>query len=221
MGLALAQQGDVESARGAFLTCMALGDPEWSPRSAAMLGEILWGHGNAEAAEPILRRAVESSHPEWSAAAGVTLGVVLAHRGDHAGAERAYQAVIAAGHRPHAALAWFNLGTLHQHRRDWGAAVAAYRQAMATEDVEVGPKAAVNLGFVLFSEVGDAAGAEEAFATAIASRHPEQAPLAARNLEALRALQGSGAPTIVVDDAVNVSTGRGRGGLKWRFWKKA
>ena len=34
MGDYLARQGDVESARGAFQSAIAMHDPEWSPRAA-------------------------------------------------------------------------------------------------------------------------------------------------------------------------------------------
>ena len=42
MGDYLARQGDVESARGAFQSAIAMHDPEWSPRAAYHLGELLW-----------------------------------------------------------------------------------------------------------------------------------------------------------------------------------
>ncbi len=83
---------------------------------------------------------------------------------------------------------------------------------------EFGPRAMVNVGFVLFNHQDDPAGAEEAFRAAIASDHPVQAPLALQNLVAMRAVQTAGGTVESVDDDVNVADGRGPGRLKWRFW---
>jgi len=79
---------DFESARGAFLTCLALHDPEWSHRAAVVLGDLLRERGDAHAAEPLLRTAVDSRHPEWAAHAGIVLGIVLAPRGERGRAWR-------------------------------------------------------------------------------------------------------------------------------------
>ena len=35
----LEQQGDFESARGAYISCMSFRDAEWSPRAAFTLGD--------------------------------------------------------------------------------------------------------------------------------------------------------------------------------------
>lgn len=216
----MAQQGDFESARGALLVCMSLGDPEWSPRAAAMLGEMLWERGDADAAEPVLRVAVDFGHEEWSAAAGVTLGVVLAHRGD-IDAEQAYRAVIATGHVDHGPNAWFNLGALHQERGDFDDAVAAYRVALASGHADIAPKAAVNLGFVLFTELDDSAGAEEAFTAAVASGDPVQAELAAANLAAMRQFTSDEdrSGELAIDDPTSVATGVPTR-FKWRLWNR-
>ena len=48
LGTHLAGQGDFEAARGALLSCLSAGDPEWSPRAAEMLGEMLWDRGDPE-----------------------------------------------------------------------------------------------------------------------------------------------------------------------------
>jgi tetratricopeptide (TPR) repeat protein len=111
-------------------------------------------------------------------------GAAAAARDERTTAERAYHAA-AAGHPEHAANAWFNLGTLYQRHGDVPAAVAAYRYTMTLGHPQFAPKAAVNLGFVLFTELGDLPGARAAFAAAIASGHPVQAPLAASNLAAM------------------------------------
>jgi hypothetical protein len=54
MGDLLARQGDVESARGAFQSAIAMRDPEWSPRAAYHLGELLWAARDPDGAEAAL-----------------------------------------------------------------------------------------------------------------------------------------------------------------------
>ena len=51
MGDLLARQGDVEQARGAFQSAIAMRDPEWSPRAAYHLGELLWAVRDPRGAE--------------------------------------------------------------------------------------------------------------------------------------------------------------------------
>lgn len=116
--------------------------------------------------------------------------------------------------------AWFNLGALHQQSGDYGAAVAAFRQALDSGHAEFAPKAAVNLGFVLFNHVGDVAGAEQAFRAAVASGHPEQAQLATMNLASMRQLVAQGiSPDDAVDDPTDVATGRPTR-FKLRLWRR-
>jgi tetratricopeptide (TPR) repeat protein len=221
VGDRLARQRDFEGARGAFQTAISLGDPEWSPRAAYGLGSLLWNLGDPGGAEPILRVAINAGHPDWTPAAEVVQGVICAARQDVAGATRAYGAAIASEHPEHAANAWFNLGTLHQQRGETMLAVTAYRRAISFEHPELSPKAAVNLGYVLFNQLGQAAEAEAAFQVAIASDNQQQAELARQNLTAMRQLSraaGRGERHQVVDDQVDVSVGRGKGGLKWRRW---
>jgi len=64
MGDYLARQGDVESARGAFQSAIAMNDPEWSPRAAYHLGELLWQVDDPEGAEAALWVAIQARHPE-------------------------------------------------------------------------------------------------------------------------------------------------------------
>jgi tetratricopeptide (TPR) repeat protein len=221
MGDALARQGDFESARGALQTAMSRDDPEWSPRAAYVLGDLLWQLGDPGSAEPVLRVACDSGHPDWAPAAEVGRGVICAARRDVAGAMRAYGAATASEHPKHAANAWFNLGTLHQQRGETSLAVIAYRRAIAFQHPELSPKAAVNLGYVLFNQLGQVQEAEEAFQIAITSQNEEQAQLAKQNLAAMRQLVRAnqrGDRHDVVDDPVDVSVGRGKGGLKWRRW---
>jgi len=221
LGDALARQGDFFSARGAFQTAISHNDPEWSPRAACVLGDLLWSQGDAASAEPILAIARQSGHPDWGPAAEVVQGVICAARSDMGGAMRAYGAAIASQHPTHAANAWFNLGTLHQQRREWVLAVTAFQRAIDFRHPEFSPKAAVNLGYVLFNNLGQVEEAEQAFAVAIHSENREQAELARMNLEAMRQLAAAnqkGDQLTGVDDPVNVSTGRGKGGLKWRRW---
>jgi len=73
---------------------------------------------------------------------------------------------------------------------------------------------------LLFNQLGQAAEAEAAFQVA-ASDNQQQAELARQNLTAMRQLSraaGRGERHQVVDDQVDVSVGRGKGGLKWRRW---
>jgi tetratricopeptide (TPR) repeat protein len=213
LGDRLARQRDFEGARGAFQTAISLGNPEWSPRAAYGLGSLLWNLGDPGGAEPILRVAINAGHPDWTPAAEVVQGV--------AGATRAYGSAIASEHPEHAANAWFNLGTLHQQRGETMLAVTAYRRAISFEHPELSPKAAVNLGYVLFNQLGQAAEAEAAFQVAIASDNRQQAELARQNLTAMRQLSRAadrGERHDVVDDQVDVSVGRAKGGLKWRRW---
>jgi Flp pilus assembly protein TadD len=69
LGDLLARQGDVESARGAFQSAVAMHDPEWSPWAAYHLGELLWAVRDPAGAEAALRVATDAGHPEWSPAA--------------------------------------------------------------------------------------------------------------------------------------------------------
>jgi hypothetical protein len=64
---------------------------------------------------------------------------------------------------------------------------------MASGHPTFAPKAAVNLGFVLFNDLHDAAGAREAFEVALQSGDQEQVGLAAMNLAAMDQL-GLNAP---------------------------
>ena len=64
MGDYLARQGDVESARGAFQSAIAMNDPEWSPRAAYHLGELLWQVDDPEGADAALWVAIQARHPE-------------------------------------------------------------------------------------------------------------------------------------------------------------
>jgi tetratricopeptide (TPR) repeat protein len=221
LGDALARQGDLLSARGALQTAISLNDPEWSPRAACVLGDLLWTQGDPAGAEPFLAVARDSGHPDWAPAAEVVQGVICASRRDVSGAMRAYGAAIASEHPKHAANAWFNLGTLHQQRGEWTLAVIAFRRAIDFRHPEFSPKAAVNLGYVLFNHLGQVEEAEQAFAVAVNSGNQEQAELAKMNLATMRHLAAAnrrGDRHAVVDDSVDVSTGRGKGGLKWRQW---
>ena len=219
MGDLLARQGDVESARGAFQSAIAMGDPEWSPRAAYHLGELLWAVRDPGGAEAALGVAVAAGHPEWSPAAEVVQGVICAARQDMGGATRAYGAAIASEHPTHAARAWFNLGTLHQQRSETGLAVVAYRRAIDYRHSELSPRAAVNLGYVLFNDLGQVEDAEAAFQVAIDSSDAEQAQLARQNLAAMRQLTAArrrGDRHDIVEDAKDLSVGRGKGSQKWR-----
>jgi hypothetical protein len=68
MGDYLARQGDAESATGAFRSAIAHDDPEWSPRAAYHLGELLWAARDPGGAEAALRVATDARHPEESPA---------------------------------------------------------------------------------------------------------------------------------------------------------
>lgn len=72
---------------------------------------------------------------------------------------------------------------------------------------------------MLFTELGDVAGARTAFAAAIASGHPVQARLAAGNLAAMEQIAAAD-HLEPVDDGVNVADGRGPGRLKFRIWRR-
>jgi tetratricopeptide (TPR) repeat protein len=218
VAVALEQQGDFESARGAYLSCMALRDPEWSPRAAVTLGEALFRRDDLEAALGILR-AAEPNDSVWSARAKVIAGAVYARLGDLGAAEEAFRAAIASGHHDCAPMAWFNLGTLHQQAKAYHRALQAYEQALSSGHPEFAPRAAVNIGFVRFNCLGDVVGAEQALRTALASGHPQQAPLAAQNLAAIRDVlaKGGAQEHESFDDGVDVTDSRTP--LKHRFWK--
>ncbi|WP_327001186.1 tetratricopeptide repeat protein [Dactylosporangium sp. NBC_01737] len=232
LGALLFERGDVAGAR----ECLRRSDQRGSALGAFRLGFLLANQRDYAAAEEAYRRAVERGN-EWAAgnlatlgryrerrdasdpAALVRAGVTYAEAGDTARAEQAYAAAIDAGHPDHTANAWFNLGTLHQHNGSVGAAVRAYRTAMALRHPEFSPKAAVNLGFVLFNALDDGPGARAAFEAAVASGHPVQAPLAARNLAAMDRVLAGHDDLEPVDDDVNVAVGRGPGGFKIRRWR--
>ena len=133
----------------------------------------------------------------------MTLGLIHASRGDTAAAEAQCRAVADTGHPQHAPHAWFNLGTMHQRRREARRAIAAYREVLAADRSEYTARAALNLGFVLFNQLGDVAGAEQAFQLAIETGQPDQARMAALNLAAMRHLARTGPQGIryaAVDD---------------------
>jgi tetratricopeptide (TPR) repeat protein len=97
----------------------------------------------------------------------------------------------------------------------------AYRRAIELDHSELSPRAAVNLGYVLFNQAGMVEEAEEAFQIAIDSDDAEQAQLARQNLAAMRQLTAErqqGERHWIVEDARDVSVGRGKDGLKWRRW---
>ena len=214
-------EGDVESARGALLTAIRAEDPEWSPRASYTLGEFLWNQGDAAGAQEALEVALAAGHPEWTPGAQIVAGVVAASRGDRAAAVAAYRAAIDSGHRVHAPAAWFNLGTLHQQSGAVDDAVAAYEFAMASDQPALRAKAAVNLGFVLFTERGDLDEARQAFEAAVAAGDPEQTELARQSLAALDVPAAHFRPDAaveVIDDGVDVSVGHGGRQVKRRMW---
>jgi tetratricopeptide (TPR) repeat protein len=99
--------------------------------------------------------------------------------------------------------------------------VAAYRRAIELDHPELSPKAAVNLGYVLFNQAGMVEEAEAAFQIAIDSDNAEQARLARQNVAAMHQLTAErqqGERHWLVEDARDVSVGRGTKGLKWRRW---
>jgi len=233
LGVLLFERGDVAGSREALTRSDARGSALGSFR----LGFLLADQGEYDAAEHAYRRAVargnrdavgnlahlerlRRTRDERDPQALLEAGVRFAAAGDVDRAERAYYATIETAHPDHAANAWFNLGALHQHHGDVEAALAAYGTVLALGHPEFGPRAAVNVGFVLFNARGDAVGAEMAFQAAIETGHPVQAPLARRNLEAMRAVQAAGPTLEPVDDDVNVADGRGPGRLKWRVWRR-
>jgi tetratricopeptide (TPR) repeat protein len=217
-----APDDQIESAKGAFISAIHYGSPEWSPRAAFVLGDLYRQEGDLSAAERYLHIARDSGHPEWAPLAEISEGVLLMTRGDVQGAQRAYEAVIASDHPMHTPNAWFNLGTIYQQQREFPAAIAAFRKAMASGHPTFAPKAAVNLGFVLFNDLHDAAGAREAFEVALQSGDQEQVGLAAMNLAAMDQLgaeRAAGQGYDAHDDRVNVATDRDAP-LKFRRWFK-
>lgn len=232
LGVLLFERGDIAGAR----EVLTRSDERGSALGAFRLGFLLAHEREYDAAEHAYRRAgargnrsaagnlaslagFRQTRDERDPEALLKIGARFAAAGDIVRAERAYYATIDTAHSDHAANAWFNLGALHQEREDYGAALAAYRTVIALGHPEFGPRAMVNVGFVLFNHQDDPAGAVEAFQAAIATEHPVQAPLAAQNLAAMRAVQTAGGTVESVDDDdVNVANGRGPGHLKWRFW---
>lgn len=233
LGVLLFERGDVDGAR----EVLTRSDERGSGLGSFRLGFLLTHVREYDAAARAYRRAVargntnaagnlaglarfRESRDDRDPAALLAAGARFAAAGDAVRAERAYYATIDTAHPDHAANAWFNLGALHQQHGDVGAALAAYRTVIALGHGEFGPRALVNVGFVLFNHRGDAVGAEEAFRAAIASHHPVQAPLARRNLEAMRAVLAASGMLEPEDDDVNLADGRGPGRLKYRFWRR-
>lgn len=94
-------EGDVEAARGALLTAITAGDPEWSPRASYVLGDFLLQQGDASGAQRALSVALDAGHPEWTPGAQVVAGVLAAAGGDRIAAEAQYRAAIGSGHPQH------------------------------------------------------------------------------------------------------------------------
>ncbi len=210
-----------ESARGALQHAISLGDPEWSPRAAYVLGELSVVRGRLDVADHNTRLAIDSGHPDWAPAAYVVLGLLEVARGNKGAAMSAYDTAIASGHPEHAPHAWFNMGTLIQSRGEAGAALYAFQQAVISEHPMYAAKAAVNLGFVAFNDLGDVAMARAAFHTALSYGDPQQSALAAQNLAAMDHLTAegdAGRPQQVTDDGVNVSQARPQDPIKRRWF---
>lgn len=184
--MAMLDRGQHDRARRMLNDCAAAGDREWSPRAAAMLGEMLWADGDADGAKRALSTAIGHRHPEWTPPAALTMGVVLTAQGDDEGALTYYRSVLDSGHPRHVPVAAFNMGLVLAGRGDVDGAAAAYRQAVGSRHSDMAPRAAVNLG-VLLSRTGRTADALEAFRFAADSGHPEQAALAVRNIAAMQA----------------------------------
>jgi len=83
----------------------------------------------------------------------------------------------------------FVVGSAAYLRENLDAAEDALAKAANSDDPEVAPSAAFNLG-VLLAEQGEHERAEQAFQQAVDSGHPEAAPMAANNLGFLLAEQG-------------------------------
>jgi Flp pilus assembly protein TadD len=217
----LAPDDDQEAACGAFVTAMHAGDPEWSPRASCVLGEMMLERGDPDSAARYLQLALASSHADWKPKADLLDGLVRAARGDVAGAVAAYGRAIVSRHSTYCPNGWFNLGVLHQGRGEVVHAVDAFRQAMALNDVEFRAKASVNLGFMLFNQMGDVEGAREAYIQAVATGHPQQSVLARKNLEALEALARSQLGWRKVDDTTDLTRPHNgaRGSVKRSYFR--
>ena len=88
----------------------------------------------------------------------------------------------------------------------------AYRRAIDYRHLELSPRAAVNLGYMLFNDLAQVEEVEAAFHVAIDSSDAEQAQLARQNLAAMRQLTAArrrGDRHDIVEDAKDLLVGYG------------
>jgi TPR repeat protein len=163
VGLARAEEGDVEGARPALIHVVESWDAELAPRAAVILGDLEEAGGRRATAEHLYRQAMASGHPRHAPVAAVNLGLLLA-AGDGEGADEG--------------------GTDHGET-----VTACLTYAMCSDHEEASPWAALTLGGVL-AGTGDLEGALRAYRRAVESGHVDAAPSAARELEQLEAVVG-------------------------------
>lgn len=211
LGVTLDERGDLEEALTAYQHAVNSGHAEWAPRAANRLGEVRELQEDFKAAQAAYQRAMDSAHPDEAPKGAYKLGNLLKEEGDLEGARVAYQAAMNSGHEDWGPRATLAVGSL-DHRlgllqslfgdlagdemahpaaataRDGQAALdharTAYQTAVASGHPEVAPRAAYNLGNLLFDQ-GEYPNATQEYQRAIDSGHPDVAPAALDSLKRL------------------------------------
>lgn len=191
-GRVLLESGDAEGAAAAAQDVLTL-DPENSS-AHFLLGLIAAHAGRNDDARREYAEAVKL-RPGFREAR-YNLGRAMLRGNDLAGARAIFESLHA--EHPNSPEILFHLGRIAYHEGKNEEAAGWYRKAIAARKKRGYPEASVNLGLAL-KAAGDAAGAEEAFRAAIASRG--KYPEAMYNLGLLSISPKSGAPDLSAADA--------------------
>jgi tetratricopeptide (TPR) repeat protein len=158
--------------------------------------------GQPAASRLLLEQVVAISDSKYTPVAQYQLGNICRELRDIDAARAAFEAASRSDNPEVGPQATYNLAHLLEHL-DPNAAKGAYARAMSLKRHEISPKAAVNLGILLFDH-NDYAGARSAFGSAIRSEHPIQRPKALVNLAQIHVLDDD-LPTAheMLDEAIS------------------
>ena len=165
-GVMTASRGKLAEARTAFLAAARARDKNIARAARVQLAKV-----DAR----LQYHAIAAEHgPRTAPLAQINLGVILAEQfRDVTGAREEFRAAAASGHPEAAPVAAYNLGMLLEFEDgDLPGARDAYQAAIDAGHPGVVPVAALKLGKLL-ERLGDAEGAQAAFATAGTNRAPQ------------------------------------------------
>jgi tetratricopeptide (TPR) repeat protein len=167
------QNGQLERARGYLQQAVDSEHRDWSPYANVSIAVLMAQEGDLEGARERLDAVIAARHPGESARAADVLGDLLLNAGDVAGAEDAYQRSIGFHHPWWSAVATADVSRILARRGEFEESTGLLRALADTDDPNVAPMALDLLGDLLQSDVGDHAGARDAYQRAIDSGHPD------------------------------------------------